>query len=130
MKGKTMEPTQRDREGFERLWDAVSDRAPGSAPVDLWPGVRARLATRRKGVVRIIIPASTWRMAASFAAGVLLALGIWIAGTGGVTGSEAADMELMVQESLFQQMDSIPPESIAGRYLSWAEVRDDSGERR
>jgi hypothetical protein len=38
-------------------------------------------------------------------------------------------MELMVQESLFQQMDPIPPESLAGRYLMWAEVQDDGGGR-
>lgn len=116
---------RQEAEALQHLWDSLPDRAPASSPRDLWPGVRARIAASR--IVPLPSRQYAWRMAASFAAGILVAIAIWVSGTGGVSDSQAADLELMVHESMFQQLDPVPPESFAGRYLLMVEAAQNEG---
>lgn len=118
---------QQLRSEMERLfalWERLPDRAPPSSPVDLWSQLRTRLEEERLAV--FTIPPSRWKMAVSFAAGVILGLGIWLLGTGGPSISSASTQELLAHEIIFESMDPIPPESMAGIYLSMLPIDENT----
>lgn len=112
-------------EEMDRLWDTLPDRAPGAAPVELWPLVNARLAEHR--FAEYPVGQQRWRLAASFAAGLLVGLTIWALGTGGPTTSSAAEEELLAQESIFETFDPIPPESVGGIYFTALPIQEQNG---
>ena len=118
-------PEKRGVEDLEALWEALPDRAPEHAPTAVWPLVRSQLG--RKRLAALPRPVPRWRMATSFAAGVLVGVLAWSLATGGPSPS-AAEEELLAQESLFQTFDPIPPESVGGRYFAAVPVeRDPNG---
>jgi ferric-dicitrate binding protein FerR (iron transport regulator) len=110
---------------MDRLWESLPDRAPDTAPVALWPLVEARLAESR--FVEYPVANQRWRLAASFAAGLLVGLTIWALSTGGPTASSAAEEELLAQESIFETFDPIPPESVGGIYFTALPIQDPNG---
>jgi hypothetical protein len=63
-------------------------------------------------------------MATSFAAGVLVGLSIWLLATGGPSVTTAAEEELLAQESIFESLDPIPPESMGGIYFALLPLED------
>lgn len=107
---------QRAVEMLARLWEELPDRASASVPFDLWPAVRSRLAAERS----IPFPAyqPRWRVAVSFATGLLVGLTVWLLGTGGPSAGSAAENELLAQESVFESLDPIPPESVGDIYFT------------
>ncbi|MFO7767367.1 MAG: zf-HC2 domain-containing protein [bacterium] len=111
--------------GLRALWEDLPDRAPARPPADLWPEVRSRLLRER---VLTLPERQPWgRLAASFAAGLLMGLLLWRLGTGGPAPSQASVEELMAHGSLFEQMDPVPPQSAAGRYLALMSFSEDEG---
>ena len=98
------------------VWEMLPDRAPHNAPLDYWPLVRSRL--EKKNIVAFPTAQPRWRIALSFAAGMVAGLGFWVIGTGGPTLSMAAADEIAEHEVIFEYLDPIPPESIAGQYLT------------
>ena len=97
------------------LWENLPDRVPATAPADLWPAVQARL----HGPAVLSFPAAQplWRLAVSFAAGLLIGVAAWQFATGGRGPAVAAAEELAVHESLLAGLDAIPPESLSGLWL-------------
>lgn len=110
------EACRSDLEQLRTLWENLPDRAPQTAPIDFWPPLRSRL--ERERLVALPVPQPHWRLALSFAAGLVAGLGLWILGTGGPAPSSAATDELLAHETIFENLDPIPPESMAGLYLS------------
>ena len=105
---------RRQVEQWRTMWVDLPDRAAGRPAPDLWPALRPRLGTSSV----VVLPQPRWRLAASFAAGLMAGLLIWRVGTGGIQLTTAAESELLAQETVFSYLDPIPPESLAGRYLS------------
>jgi ferric-dicitrate binding protein FerR (iron transport regulator) len=112
-------------EEMDGFWDTLPDRAPDTAPVAVWSLVNARLAERH--FADYPVAPQRWRLAASFAAGLLVGLTVWALSTGGPTASSAAEDELLAQESIFETLDPIPPESVGGIYLSALPVQEPNG---
>ena len=98
------------------VWETLPDRAPHNAPLDYWPLVRSQL--EKKNIVAFPTAQPRWRVALSFAAGLVAGLGFWVIGTGGPTLSMAAAEEFAEHEIIFEYLDPIPPESMAGQYLT------------
>ena len=117
------ESLRAEAERLRSLWENLPDSAPESAPVDFWPLVRTRLKTAR--VSEFPAPQPSWRIAVSFAAGVIIGLSIWILATGGPTESTAATEELLAHDSIFETLDPIPSESVAGIYLSMLPLEEE-----
>jgi len=117
-----------ETEALRRLWETLPDRAPDRAPGELWPAVRTRL--RRERILVLPEPQPWWRLVASFAAGVVVGLLLWRLGTGGPAPGEASMEEMLAQGSLFEQMDPVPPQSAAGRYLALMSFSEDEGTER
>ncbi len=109
---------------IESLWENLPDRAPASAPADLWPAVRARIA--REKVVPLPAPEPRWRLAVSFAAGLIAGLALWFLATGSLSDPAASIEEVLAQESVFEQLDPIPPTSMAGIYFATLTVDEGS----
>ncbi len=110
------ESLRAEAERLRSLWEELPDSAPESAPVDFWPLVQTRLKTARISEFPVSQP--TWRIAVSFAAGIVIGLSIWLLATGGPTESTAATEELLAHDSIFETLDPIPSESLAGIYLT------------
>ncbi|MFC1545103.1 hypothetical protein ACFL44_00385 [Gemmatimonadota bacterium] len=98
------------------LWDTLPDWAPEGAPTDFWPQIREQLPVRR--LAFFPNQQSGWRFALSFAAGILLGLGMWLVATGGPATGIAAEEEFLAHDSIFETLDPIPLESIGGIYLA------------
>ncbi len=111
----THDGTYEDRRA-EAVWEAMPDRAPAGAPVDLWPGVRARIA--REKIVPLPARESHWRIAVSFAAGLLAGLALWFLATSGAVDPVLSTEEILAQEAVFESLDPIPPASIGGIYFA------------
>ena len=109
-------------EELRSLWDDLPDRAPAEAPYPLWQAVQTRLIQSRIRTYPGYQP--RWRMAVSFAAGVLVGLSVWLLGMGGPSASRAAEEELLAQESIFESLDPIPRESLGGIYLALLPLED------
>ncbi len=103
-------------EELRALWDSIPDRAPETAPTDFWPLVREHLPSRR--LIAFPEPQPGWRVAVSFAAGIIIGLGLWLLATGGPAMSAAATEELLAHDSIFETLDPIPYDSMAGIYLA------------
>jgi len=103
-------------EELRAFWDALPDWAPEEAPTDFWPMIREQLPVRR--LVPFPESQSGWRVAVSFAAGVIVGLGLWLLATGGPAMSAAATEELLAHDSIFETLDPIPLDSMAGIYLA------------
>jgi anti-sigma-K factor RskA len=117
------ESLRAETERLRSLWEDLPDSAPETAPVDFWPPVRTRLERAR--VSEFPAPQPTWRIAVSFAAGIIVGLSIWLLATGGPTESTAATEELMVHDSIFETLDPIPSESLAGFYLAMLPLEEE-----
>ncbi len=111
-------------ENLRNLWETLPDRAPEGTPIDFWPLVRDQLPARRTAA----FPArqEQWRVAVSFAAGIIVGLGLWLLGTGGPAVSTAAEEELLAHDTVFETLDPLPLDSIGGIYLA-ALPLDDEG---
>ncbi len=105
------------------IWEALPDRTPHDAPLDYWPPVRSRL--EKKNIAAFPSAQPRWRVALSFAVGLVAGLGFWVIGTGGPTLSMAASYELTEHEILFEYLDPIPPVSMAGQYLTVLSVEEE-----
>jgi|GEM_PF-1607286 len=118
------EACRTDLQRLRTLWENLPDRAPGSAPLDFWPQLKVLLEENK--IVEFTAPQPRWRVAISFAAGLVAGLGIWTAGTGGPALSSAATDELLAHEILFENLDPIPPDSMAGQYLSLLPLEEEN----
>ena len=112
--------------GLRVLWEDLPDRAPEGAPVDYWPIVREQLPAGK--TTPFPVPASNWRMAASFAAGIIAGLGLWLLATGGPATSLAAEEELLAHDTIMETLDPIPYTSMGGVWLA-ALPLDEEGDR-
>ncbi len=108
---------------LNNVWENLPDRAQHNAPLDYWPLVQSRLES--KNTVTLPLAQSRWRVALSFAAGLVAGLGFWVIGTGGPTLSMAAADEIAEHEIIFEYLDPIPPESMAGQYLTAFSLMDE-----
>ena len=116
------ETCRSDLQRLSTIWENLPDRAPASAPLDLWPLLQTILEGGRLAAFPAAQP--RWRLALSFAAGLLAGLGLWVFGTGGPAVSTAVTDELSEHEVLFEYLDPIPPESITGQYLTLLSIDD------
>ncbi len=116
-----------EAEELQALWENLPDRAPVGAPVDFWPLVRDQLPLHR--TVAFPDKQGGWRVAVSFAAGIIVGLGLWLLATGGPSASLAAEDELLAHDSIFEALDAIPSDSMAGIYLA-ALILDEEESRR
>ncbi len=114
-------------ERLERVWEGLPDRVPAAAPADLWPAVRARLHEGRQ--VAFPAPQPRWRIAVSFAAGLLIGIAAWSLATGGHGPTIAVAEELAVHESLMFGLEPIPPESMGGIWLQLVDAQSVDPER-
>ena len=114
-------------ERLEEVWADLPDRVPAAAPVDLWPGVRARLHEDR--TVAFPVPQPRWRIAVSFAAGLLIGIAAWSLATGGHGPTTAVAEELAVHEVLLSGLEPIPPESMGGIWLQLVDAQSVDPER-
>ena len=122
--GMSGEPSIRNElEELRILWDTLPDWAPEEAPTDFWPGIQEQLPVRRLA----IFPEqqSNWRIAVSFAAGIIVGLGMWLLATGGPTASLAANEEVLAHDTIFETFDPIPYESMAGTWLAALPLDED-----
>ncbi len=104
---------------LEALWENLPDRVPATAPVDLWPAVQARLYA--PAVRPFTASQPLWRLAVSFAAGLLIGVAAWQFATGGQGPAAAVAEELAVHETLVAGLDPIPPQSMGGLWLQAVE---------
>ncbi|MFC1628765.1 hypothetical protein ACFL3H_06585 [Gemmatimonadota bacterium] len=118
------ESVRNEVEELRSLWDTLPDWAPEAAPTDYWPMIRDQLPIRR--IRSFPEQQSGWRVAISFAAGVIVGLGLWLLASSGPAMSAAAAEELLAQDSIFETLDPIPLDSMAGIYLA-ALPLDESG---
>ena len=103
-------------EELRAIWDSLPDWAPEGAPTDFWPGIREQLPVRN--LVPFPERQSGWRFAVSFAAGIIVGLGMWLLATGGPAPGFAAEEELLALDTIFETFDPIPYESMAGTWLA------------
>jgi len=101
---------------LDSVWEALPDRSPHNVPLDYWPLVLSQLEINNTVAFPTAQP--RWRVALSFAAGLVAGLGFWVIGTGGPALSMAAADEIAEHEVIFEYLDPIPPESMAGQYLA------------
>jgi hypothetical protein len=104
---------------LEALWQNLPDRVPAAAPFDLWPAVRARL--HAPTVLSFPVSQPWWRLAVSFAAGLLIGIAAWQFATGSQGPAAAMAEELAVHETLVAGLDPIPPQSMGGLWLQTVE---------
>jgi anti-sigma factor RsiW len=117
------EACQAELRQLTAIWEALPDRAPQDAPLDYWPLVQSRL--EKNNIVAFPQTQPRWRVALSFAAGLVAGLGFWVIGTGSPALSMAAADELTEHEFIFEYLDPIPPESMAGQYLTVLSIEDE-----
>ena len=104
---------------LEALWENLPDRVPAAAPINLWPAVQARLHS--PAVLSFPVPQPLWRLAVSFAAGLLIGIVAWQFATGSQGPTAAVAEELAVHETLVAGLDPIPPQSMGGLWLQAVE---------
>lgn len=115
-------------ERLQRVWEDLPDRVGATAPLDLWPAVRARLHEERT-VAFPAAPQPRWRIAVSFAAGLLIGIAAWSLATGGHGPTTAVAEELAVHEVLMSGLEPIPPESVGGIWLQMVDAQSIDPER-
>jgi hypothetical protein len=98
------------------LWDNLPDRAPAKAPADLWPAVRARIEGEK--IVPLPAREPRWRLAVSFAAGLLVGFALWFLAISGTADPALSAEEILAQEAVFEALDPIPPSSVGGIYFA------------
>jgi len=118
----TPDSTHQDRSA-DAFWENLPDRAPASTPVDLWPGVRARIAADR--IVPLPAREPRWRIAVSFAAGLLTGLALWFLASSGTADPTLSAEEIIAQDAVFETFDPIPPTSIGGIYFATLTTGDE-----
>jgi hypothetical protein len=111
-------------EELQALWDTLPDRAPEGAPIDFWPLIRDQLPAGR--VIAFPERRSGWQIAVSFAAGIIVGLGLWLLATGGPAVSTAAEEELLAHDTIFESLDPLPLDSVGGIYLAALPLDEES----
>jgi len=111
-------------EDLRALWETLPDRAPEGSPIDFWPLVRDQLPERR--VIAFPEQRSGWQVAVSFAAGIVVGLGLWLLATGGPAISTAAEEELLAHDTIFETLDPLPLNSVGGIYLAALPLEEES----
>jgi len=117
------ETCRSELELLKSVWEALPDSAPRDAPLDYRPLVQGYIDKHK--IVEFPTAQPRWRIALSFAAGLVAGLGIWVVGTGGPALSMAAADELAEHEVIFEYLDPIPPESMAGQYLTAFSIQEE-----